>query len=261
MAKAPVVAKKPNLFAKAKDKQAEAPVKAKGTTYQLPKTLDEGGVLTGESKLLNEAVHEILEAAEEEKKAKNKGVLAKGKVGKWTFGEVVKTTAGLGVLPPTPVTVVNHNGESVTYVMQDKSQQNPLKQEQVELFGAIMGEEGAQNIIHEKTVYSFNPEVMEQAAYDAKATAAARKANPDAAPVYSQSESVLDVIMELVSEAIVGCNKLTDEQKEGLIASKTGYHLRPNTLARVAELCGGDVTRIEQFMEAAGSGCVRYIKS
>ena len=261
MAKAPTVAKKPNLFAKAKDKQAEAPVKAKGTAYQLPKTLDDEGKLTGESKLLNEAIHEILESEEEKKKAENRGKLAKGKVAKWTFGEVVKTTAGLGVLPPTPVSVVNHNGESVTYVMQDKTQQNPLKQEQVELFGAIMGEEGAQNIIHEKTVYSFNPEVMEQAAYDAKATAAARKANPDAAPVYSESESVMDVIMELVSAAIVECNKMTDEQKENLIASKTGYHLRPNTLARVAELCGGDVTRIEQFMEAAGSGCVRYVKS
>ena len=259
MAKA-APAKKPNLFAKAKDKVAEAPAKSKGTVFSLPKNLDESGKLIGESAILNNAVHEAREAKSEEDAAKNKGNLAKGRIAKWTLSEVVKTIASIGVLPPTPVSVVNHNGESVTYVMQDKSQQNALKAEQVELFQAVLGEEGAAKVIHKKTVFSFSPDVMEQSAYDPKATAAARKQNPDAMPVFSNERSVMDVIGELISNAVAGCTELTDEQKEALIESKVGMHLRPNTLPRIAELCGGDVARIEQFLDAAGSAAVRYVK-
>ena len=246
MAKKAVVAKspapKPNLFAKAKEQAVAAPKKEKGTVIQLPKELDTDGKLIGESAILNNAVTEALEASAEEKAAKNKGALAKGRLSTYAESRFVELTAKLGVLPPTPVSVVNHNGESVTYIVQDKSQQNAIGQEQIDLFKEILGEGGAARVVHTKTIYAFNADTMEQKA-----------ANADL--------SVAEIVAEVVSAALATDARLSDEQKAELITSVEKTYLTPNTLPRVAELCGADSGRIGQFLTAAGSACVRYIKS
>ena len=144
--------------------------------------------------------------------------------------------------------------------MQDKSQQYALSAEQVQLFQDLLGEDGATEIIHEKTVYSFNPDVMEQPLLNIVETTKARKANPEAMPVFDTEKTVLDWAMETISAAIADCPLLTDEQKESIIQSKTGAHLRPGTVDRVADLCARDTNRIEQFFTAAGSEVVRYCK-
>jgi hypothetical protein len=235
-------APKPNLFAKAKEAAVVAPKKEKGTVIQLPKELDVEGRLIGESALLNHAVTEVLEASAEEKAAKNKGSLAKGRLSKYTQARLVELTAKFGVLPPTPMSVVNHNGESCTYVMQDKSQQNAIGPEQIELFKSVLGEDGANRVVHTKTIYSFDVDTMEQKAANGEMT-------------------VAEIVAETVSAALAADARLSDDQKASLIQSSEKTYLKPNTLQRVAELCGADAARIEQFLDAAGSACVRYIKS
>jgi len=233
---------KPNLFTKAKEAAVVAPKKEKGTVLQLPKELDVEGRLIGDSALLNNAVTEVLEASSEEKAAKNKGNLAKGRLSKYAQSQVVQLTAKLGVLPPTPVSVVNHNGESVTYVVQDKSQQNAIGPEQVELFKSVLGEDGAARVVHTKTTFAFDVNTMEEKAANGNA-------------------SVAEIVAEVVSAALANDKRLSDEQKGALITSTEKTYLRPNTLQRVAELCGADAARIDQFLEAAGSAVVRYVKS
>lgn len=243
--KAETVAKsaapKPNLFAKATQAAAVAPKKEKGTVIQLPKELDTAGKLIGESAVLNQAVTAAIEAAAEEKTAKTKGQLAKGRLLSYGDGRFVEMTAKLGVMPPTPVNIVNHNGESVTYVVQDKSQQYPLGPEQVELFNELLGEDGANKVIHKKTEFAFDVATMEEKAAN-------------------DTKTVFDVVCEIVSNALINDPRLSDEQKGSLIKSVEKTFLQPNTLDRIATLCGADSERIGQFLGAAGSSCVRYIK-
>jgi len=235
-------APKPNLFAKAKEAAVVAPKKEKGTIFQLPKELDVEGRLIGESALLNNAVTEVLEASAEEKAAKNKGNLAKGRLSKYAQSRLVEMTAKLGVLPPTPVNVVNHNGESVTYVVQNKANQNALSPEQVELFKSEFGAELGESLVVRRDVYSLNSEVMNDVGTDGKTP-------------------VVEVVAEIVSNAVANDKRLTDEQKQNLILVASKTFLKASAPERVAELVGTDAARIDKFFECAGSAVVRYIKS
>jgi hypothetical protein len=235
-------APKPNLFAKAVQKAAETPKKPKGTVITLPKDLDTEGKLIGESAILNQAVTEAIEAGAEEKTAKNKGALAKGRLMTYAQSEVVKLTAKMSVLPPTPVNVVNHNGESVTYIMADKSQQNPISAEQVALLESLLGQDGAAKVVQKRTIISFNFETMAQQAANDK------------------EHTVFDIVAEIVSPVLMADPRLSTEQKESLILSIEKTYLKPNTIDRAAELCGADAARISQFFDAVGSACVRSIK-
>ena len=155
---------------------------------------------------------------------------------------VVELYAKLGVAPATPVSLVNHNGESVTYVMADKSQQNPVGPEQVELLKSLLGDDGASKVVSERTIYSFNPETMEEKA------------------AHDESKTVFEIVCETVSTALANDPRLSDEQKAAIIKSTSKTYLQPNTLDRLAELCGADAGRISQFYDAAGTACVRSIK-
>jgi len=232
----------PNLFAKAAKAAANKPKKKDGTLIQLPKDLDTEGKLIGESALLNQAVSNAIEAKAEEDTAKTKGTLAKGKIMTYAQGEVVKLYAKLGVPPETPVSVVNHNGESVTYVMADKSQQNPMGAEQVALLETLLGADAAAKIIQKRTIVSFNFKTMDEQAANAK------------------DKTVFDVVAEVVSNALMSDPRLSTVQKESLIESVEKTYLQVGTLQRVAELCGSDAKKIGQFYDAIGSACVRSIK-
>lgn len=245
-AKKESVAKSPapttNLFAKAAKAAADKPKKKDGTIIQLPKDLDTEGKLIGESALLNQAITNAIEAKADEEAAKVKGTLAKGKIMTYAQGEVVKLYAKLGVPPETPVSVVNHNGESVTYVMADKSQQNPMGAEQVALLETLLGADAAAKIIQKRTIVSFNFKTMDEQAANEK------------------SKTVFSVVAEVVSNALMSDPRLSIEQKESLIESVEKTYLQVGTLQRIAELCGSDAKKIGQFYEAIGSACVRSLK-
>lgn len=236
---------KPNLFARSKAAQEDKPKKKKGTSIQLPKDLDDEGALTGESKIMNEAVTVAIKAKREQDAAKGRLGAALGCV----HDHVVEAWCGHyaqnGTQPTTPVTVLNHLGESLGFVIQDKSQQNAISDDQIEGIGLCLGEEVAASLVDTRDVYSFANDVMKQAAGGSKA---------------KDGESVQDVVFAIVSEALMESPKLSDEQKAGLIESESKTFLRKNTLARLGELCGANVGKIQAVVESAGSAFVRYLK-
>lgn len=235
---------KPNLFTKAKGSAVEKPSKSKGTVINLPKDLDDNGNLTGESRLLHEAVHDIIEQDAKEKAARNAGGAAKAVLMPHVVNAWASIAAQQSILPPTPVTVVNWKGESVSYVSQDKSGQNPIKEDQVELFKVLLGADKTVELVQERTVYALNPDTLAE-------TAAGPKAS---------DETVADVVFEIISGAIMESPKLSDDQKASLISATTKTMLKQNTYPRLVEICGSDVGKIESFLEAAGSAVVRYLK-
>jgi len=157
-------ADQPCLFTNAGDKEKAEPKKPKGTVFALPIDLDDD-TLSEECAELHACVPEVAKAKADEKAAKNRGNAAKGLLGKFALPRFASEYATLGEMPPGPVTIVNHDGQSVTYVIQDKSQQNSLDDDQVAKLVALVGEEGVESITHEKEVYFFSSSTLaEQAA-------------------------------------------------------------------------------------------------
>lgn len=238
-------AAKPNLFARSKAAQEDKPKKKKGTVLQLPKDLDDSGSLVGDSKIMNEAVTTAIAAKRDQDAAKGRLGAALGCVHDHVVEAWCAQYAQDGTQPATPVTVLNHLGESLGFVIQDKSQQNAVSDDQVEALGLCLGEEVAASLVDVRDVYSFDSDTMKQAAGGPKA---------------KDGETVQDVVFAIVSEALLGSPKLSDDQKAGLIASESKTYLKRNTLARLGELCGGNVGKILAVVESAGSAFVRYLK-
>ena len=239
-------AAKPNLFARAASRTEAAPKKkAKGTVVEIPKDLNDDGELIGESKQLNEAISTAISAKQEMDAAKGRLGAATDLLKPYTAESWADIYAKQGAQPETPVTVMNHKGETLTYVVQDKCGQNPISDEQEELIATLVGQEVAAQLVSTVDSYGFNPKVMTQAAGGTKA---------------KKGQTVQDVVFAIVSDAIFGHAALSEEQQGELIAHVSKNYLRKGTIARIAELCGSNTGRIRSFVEAAGSAIVRYIK-
>jgi hypothetical protein len=233
----------PNLFARAKSGAATAPKKkAKGTTIVLPKDLDKEGNLTGESRLLHEAVADAIRAKADEAAANGRYTAAVSLLKEYGTTSWCELYAKQCIQPETPVTIQNHKGQQVTYVVQDKCGQNAICQEQIELLQALLGEEGANELINECEAYGFNPDVMKQ-------------------NTLVEGMTVQDIVFEVVSNAIIGHEALTDDQKAELITSKVKTYLKKGTVAKLAQYCGAKSSAIAAFLECAGSAIVRYVKT
>lgn len=239
-------AAKPNLFARAASNAKDVPKKkAKGTVVELPKDLNDAGELIGESKLLNESVTQAIKAKREMDAAKGLLSAAVGLLKPYAEDSWADKYAVDGVQPETPVTIQNHRGETLTYVVQDKCGQNPISAEQAGLLGILVGREVAAELVTTIECFGFDPTVMAQAAGGSKA---------------KKDETVQDVIFKIVSDAVIGHPSLSDEQKAGLIVSTSKRYLRKGTISRIAELCGSNTGKVKAFVQAAGSAFVRYLK-
>lgn len=238
-------AAKPNLFARAAEgSPKDTKRKKKGTALVLPRDLNDEGELQGESKVLNESITQAIEAKAAMDAAKGRLTTAMGNLKPHAEEAWCAKYAELGVQPETPVVVQNHKGEQATFVVQDKCAQNAVDDDQIELLNVLLGEDVAAGLIEKREVYSFDSDTMKQ-----KAGGRAKK-----------DETVQDVVFELVSKAILGSPKLSEEQKGTLINQESKTHLRRNTLVRLAELCGADVGKIAAFLQAADTAFVRYLK-
>ena len=239
-------AAKPNLFAHAAEKSAVAPKKkVKGTVLVLPKDLNKNGELQGESKILNEAITIAIAAKAEMDAAKGRLGAASGVLHSYTEEAWCATYASVGVQPATPVSIQNHKGEALTFVVQDKCGQNPVDAREVKALGILLGEEVAANLIETCEIFGFNPTTMKQVAGGDKANG---------------KETVQDIIFKVVSEVIGKNPKLSDEQKEEMFTQVSKTYVKKNTLPRLSELCGSNVGKIQGFLTAAGSAFVRYLK-
>lgn len=245
--------KKPNLFAKAEKKPQPAKESKKGTTFELPKDLDATGALTGSSKVMNEAVSEVIAAKKDEKAATNRANLAKSRLNPWIGAQWIAAWCRGGIQPATPVALANHNGEALTYVVQDRSRSATLESSQVEALENLLGADLAAQIVATSTVFSFDEKTMAEPAGKIRKDASAE----DVAAM----PTVQDVICEIVSEAISNDPRLTDEQRELLIKADTGIRVRPGVLPQLVSLVGADAVKVGAVLDIIGSSMTRYLKA
>lgn len=220
------------LFAKAAEKSSAKKSSSK------PKKNTTWIVGDPEGDAVGRAVHQLVELSAQEKAIKAKKGIAKGIVQKHASENHIHDFCDLGVPPDTPMIVQNSDGEKVTYVVQDRSGQYKVKEEQREALVSLLGPDAADELLYEEVSLGFNRTIL-------------------AIPGVSEAvEKALErVISKLVKE-----ETLSEDQADELITAKQLVSFKPGTLDRAAMIVGRDTTKLSQFLDALGSSCTRYVK-
>src|SRR5262245_37648479 len=141
------------LFAKVADKKrASAPVKPKkATTWRV-------GDPAGDE--VAKSVHALVELDAQSKAIEAKTKMHKTVVKSYAEKNFVADFTELGVPPETPMEVVNSDGEKVILVVQDRSGQYGLKEEQIEQFKQLLGADAVERLTYTETSFGFNRDVL-----------------------------------------------------------------------------------------------------
>lgn len=222
-----------SLLGKAKDKKVSAPSKkAKGVSWL-------AGDPQGDA--VAKSVKELVRLSAESKALEAKMDLHKTVVKKYAHENFVNDFTDTGVLPETPMTVQTSDGEKVTYVVQDRSSQYKVGDEQQEALKALLGEDAADALLYEEVKFSFSREIM-------------------ALP--GVTEAIDEALTALVDKLTKGKKPvLSQEQADALIEADKRVTFLPGTLDRVPQIVGKDTGRVRQFLEIMGSCVTRYVKA
>lgn len=220
------------LFAKAASKRvADAPKKAKGVAWLVG---DPAGDAVAKS------VKELVRLDAEAKAIDAKMGIHKIAVKKYAEAQYVQGYAETGVSPDTPMYVQTADGEKVTYVVQDRSGQYGVKDEQVDALKELLGPDAADELLFNETRFGFSRLIMS---------------------IPGVSEAV-EAALEGVVEQLTSGEKpvLSAEQAEELLEVEQKTAFRPGTLDRLAVIVGRDTNKIKQFLDVMGSSATRYVK-
>lgn len=189
--------------------------------------------------VLSKAVHELAEIQKQKKTLEAKEGVHKTILKKAAEENFLRDSATLGVLPETPMQLQNDDGEKATFVVQDRSGQYGIKEEQKEQLVEILGAQGAEDLLYTQTTFGFNPTIL-------------------ALPGVMDA---VDAALERLMKKLVESDALTEDQVEKLIDCDQKVTLKPGSIERLPTIAGRDVVRMKNVMDAYGSCMVRYIKS
>lgn len=210
-------------------KSTSTPAKKKATVWVV------GGHDTQD---VSESVGELVRLEAESKATEAKMLLHKTVVKNFCESRFVQDFASLGALPDTPMNVQNPDGLKVTYVVQDRSSQYKVKDDQIEALKQLFGEDAAEKLTYEEVSLSFSRDLL---------------AIPE---VFEAIDKALDsAASKLVSKGII-----TEDEKDCLVVADQKVAFRPHTLERMAEICGRDTVKMKQFLDVMGSSATRYVK-
>ena len=211
--------------------KAAQPTKAKGVAWL-------AGDPAGDA--VAKSVHELVRLSADAKAIEAKMGIHKTVVKRFAEDRYVSEYATNGSSPDTPMVVQNSDGEKVTYVVQDRSGQYGVKEEQKAALASLLGPDAVESLLFDEVHFGFNREIMAipgvQEAIEKALEAAIKKLTSGAKPV------------------------LTESQAEALIEADQKTAFKPGTLDRLTVIVGQDSGRIKQFLEIMGSSATRYVK-
>ena len=141
--------------------------------------------------------------------------------------------------PDTPMTVQTTDGEKVTYVVQDRSGQYAVREEQLDALGQLLGLDAAGELTYREATFRFNRDVM---------------ALPGV-------QDAVGAALDSVLNGLVESGVLTKDQSDALVDCDEKVSFKPGTLERLPHIVGRDVGRMRAFLEIAGSSVTRYVKA
>lgn len=184
------------------------------------------------------AIHTLHELNGQAKAIEAKMNLAKTVVKSHAEAQFVDALASQGVFPETPMLVQNADGESCTFVVQDRSGQAKVGEDQKEQLEQVLGPNGAAACLYEETSFGFDRVLL---------------AKP----------GVLEVLEQHLGAAFAALQEsgvLDDEEAGALLKAEQRLAFKPGTVEKLPLICGQNAARIEQVLAIMGSACVRYVK-
>ncbi len=185
------------------------------------------------------AVKELVELTKQAKAIEAKTGVFKGVLKEYGEASYVGEYAKLGVAPETPMTILNPDGDKVTFVVQDRSSQYGVKDDQKAALVELLGEDGTQELLYEETSFGFNRDLL-------------------ALPGVME---IVEKALETATKKLVDNGVLTEEQVGELLDVKVKTAFKPGTLDRLTMVCGKDTTKLGQFLDIMGSSATRYVKT
>lgn len=149
---------------------------------------------------------------------------------------LIEHVAETGELPPTPVYITNEEGESVTWVAQDRSASQAISPEQKEELMELLGEEEGKELLRTRVSFQFNSDVL------------ARRG----------ATSVVDKYLAMMTRELR--EKEIVKPDEDLVRANICETFKPGTLKRLADICGRSTARIRRMIEIMGSGMTASLK-
>lgn len=216
------------LFQKAaaKSKSKAAAKKSEGTFW----------VVDGDAA---ESVGELVKIADEQKAIDTRTGIHKRAVQTYADEIFSREFAARGVMPDTPMKIVNDDGASVTYVVQDRSGQYGISDAQMAQLVGIVGQEKAENMTHSEMTIKFNRDVM-------------------ALPGVSR---FVERCLEAAIKRMVKDEILTEDAASELVDVDEKVAFKPGTLSKASMIAEGDQAVLNELLEVMGSSCCRYVKT
>jgi hypothetical protein len=140
--------------------------------------------------------------------------------------------------------LVNAKGESVTFVVQDRSSGFEIKDDMYEDLGGLLGEGALEQVVVDQTTFGFDPIVM-------------------LAPT-PNGRTVQEVVGDRLGgmlEDMVERGELSRGQADSLLAVKTFRTFRPGFLQLLPAIVGKSVKKFSEVVDAVGSAIVQYVKA
>ncbi len=213
------------LFSKAVDQAPNAEPRKKETRW----------VLSADHPL-NQAVADVHRHHLEEKTAKGKLDVVKSALKQLGDERLLQHVADAGELPPTPIVIQNADGQTVSYVM--KKMPAEVKADQLELLGALIGEEQAACLLRQKAQFKLNQEILAIAGV----------------------KSVVERYLENAIRKLVKDQVLTLDQANKLVEAEKHLVFELNTLDAMPKICGNDPGKLRGFIAAMGPSLTRYVQ-
>ena len=185
---------------------------------------------------LNKALDQLVELNNQKKALEAKMDIPKRLLSQYAQQKYIDAYADTGVPPETPMQIVNENGAKATYVVQDRSSNYKVKEEQIDALTQMLGEDGAADMICTKTTYAFTEEAM---------------TNPEVMQIIEKHLGA--AVEELVGKGLA--NDVLD-----VLDPQTRTTFKPGVLGRLGLISGRNTTKLGQVLKALGGAAVRYIK-
>jgi len=154
-----------------------------------------------------------------------------------------------GIPNAAPLKLVNADGTTVIYTVQDRTGSTSLEDRALEELRLAVGAEAVHAVLEERTTYSFDPKIMSRLV----TLPGRRRART--------IEQIVGERLTAMSDDLVVNGVLTADEAGALITASSKRTLRRGFLRELPVMCEYKVGRIAKAIAALGSAVVRYIKA
>lgn len=182
-----------------------------------------------------DAIDEFVEANSRKKQAEADQEVAKSVAVPYCRSEFLKQFAEQGRKPDNSPKFRTPEGNTVTFVTQDRGERYNVSDEQMETLQALLGEEKIEQIIIRDMTFKFNNDILNK-------------------------DGVMDALGAKIGE-LVADGVITENEAGALLQADPRTTVRKGALDDLARLCDNDPDQMESVMAALGSHVSNYIKA